>query len=446
MSPWLRSHKTNERMSIIIRNELYNAHGAVTDKKSHLSFVSPCSIEQYPSWDGFLFGELEASFIESRQYHAIGLFCVRAEDRERLKELAEKAQEKAKEQDITYVPLKFKMLKKTTIFEVMTGSTSETVNQDDEDEVDGNIREIRNESIGPISDDMDQAGSGHRKSFKRTDSVKSTVKESLQKFCDLELDYCMINMPELDVEFSYSPSLKMKAKLKLRRVIRYHHLGRDFVDESDYPANCEYILYSHKYKFNKGLSDENLVQCTYPGESQSNSESRIKEVVCETTGKVQLEYEVAFMSHCPNRHPDFQQLVELDEVPRPLNFKTKQEDSEANTLYKTALERGVIAYLVQIQTGGRPSLKRDSSDPVVCLDPLSLHEYDAVSWSDQGSFTGDMVSIKIKFKQKGKRWFDGSKINLGYDKKDLPMYFDCEGNRKEYQNVEDQDTEKYFLE
>ena len=33
------------------------------------------------------------------------------------------------------------------------------MNLDDEDEVDGNTREIRNESIGPISDDMDQAGS-----------------------------------------------------------------------------------------------------------------------------------------------------------------------------------------------------------------------------------------------------------------------------------------------
>ena len=28
---------------------------------------------------------------------------------------------------------------------------------------------------------------------------------------------------------------------------RYHHLARDFVDEKDYPANNEYILYSYSY-------------------------------------------------------------------------------------------------------------------------------------------------------------------------------------------------------
>jgi hypothetical protein len=30
MSPWLRAQKTFKRIGIIIRNELYNAHGAVS--------------------------------------------------------------------------------------------------------------------------------------------------------------------------------------------------------------------------------------------------------------------------------------------------------------------------------------------------------------------------------------------------------------------------------
>jgi hypothetical protein len=31
MSPWLRAQKTFKRIGTIIRNELYNAHGAVSD-------------------------------------------------------------------------------------------------------------------------------------------------------------------------------------------------------------------------------------------------------------------------------------------------------------------------------------------------------------------------------------------------------------------------------
>jgi hypothetical protein len=35
MSPWLRAQKTFKRIGIIIRNELYNAHGAVSASKLH---------------------------------------------------------------------------------------------------------------------------------------------------------------------------------------------------------------------------------------------------------------------------------------------------------------------------------------------------------------------------------------------------------------------------
>jgi hypothetical protein len=33
--------------------------------------------------------------------------------------------------------------------------------------------------------------------------------------------------------------------MKLRRTIRFHHLTRNAVDEKSYPANQQYILYTH---------------------------------------------------------------------------------------------------------------------------------------------------------------------------------------------------------
>ena len=37
-------------------------------------------------------------------------------------------------------------------------------------------------------------------------------------------------------------------------------------------------------------------------------------------------------------------------------------------------------------------------------------------WSDQGAFTGDMTSIRLKIPpNNGKRWFNGKKINEGCD-------------------------------
>merc|ERR1719334_1757961 len=45
MTPWLRAQKTFQRMSIIIRNELYNAYGAMTDIPEQLKLISPCSVD-----------------------------------------------------------------------------------------------------------------------------------------------------------------------------------------------------------------------------------------------------------------------------------------------------------------------------------------------------------------------------------------------------------------
>ena len=38
MTPWLRAQKTFQRMSVIIRNELYNAYGAVSWTENKLSY------------------------------------------------------------------------------------------------------------------------------------------------------------------------------------------------------------------------------------------------------------------------------------------------------------------------------------------------------------------------------------------------------------------------
>jgi hypothetical protein len=41
----------------------------------------------------------------------------------------------------------------------------------------------------------------------------------------------------------------------------------------------------------------------------------------------------AYLSHCPNRFPDFQQLIELDEVPEPYKGR---ENKEKSVLYQVS--------------------------------------------------------------------------------------------------------------
>jgi len=80
-------------------------------------------------------------------------------------------------------------------------------------------------------------------------------------------------------------------------------------------------------------------------------------------------------------------------------------------LYQEALKRGVVIYLPEISSGGRPELKRGTT---TCRDPIKRSQYSAISWSDQGAFSGDMTAVSVKFLQAGKRWFDGRKINEGF--------------------------------
>jgi len=283
-----------------------------------------------------------------------------------------------------------------------------------------------------IEDEVD--GGFSRQSFAL--NRKKSTKQSLEKYSDKGLDYKGITLPEIGVEFSYGPGLTYRGKLKLRRVIRYHNLARDFVDEKDYPANNEYILYSYSYTKKKEYPDiftprRNSRENIFSERTRSPSRNSTEEI-----------QECAYISHCPNRFPDFQQLVELDEVPVPVHFNQEsQQDDEETVLYKEAVSRGVVLYLPQIQTGGRPILKKGTDNQ--CLDPLTLHEYNAVSWSDQGAYTGNMMSIKIKLMKDGKRWFDGASINQGYDKSKLQMFYNADGGRRQYpdewchQEVED---------
>jgi hypothetical protein len=40
--------------------------------------------------------------------------------------------------------------------------------------------------------------------------------------------------------------------MKLKRIIRYHHLARNSVDEETYPPNQQYILYTHRIRSKEG--------------------------------------------------------------------------------------------------------------------------------------------------------------------------------------------------
>eukprot|EP00091_Calanus_sinicus_P011982 TRINITY_DN2700_c0_g2_i2.p1 TRINITY_DN2700_c0_g2~~TRINITY_DN2700_c0_g2_i2.p1 ORF type:complete len:229 (+),score=58.37 TRINITY_DN2700_c0_g2_i2:960-1646(+) len=207
------------------------------------------------------------------------------------------------------------------------------------------------------------------------------VEGKLEEYGDSNLEYEDIAMPEIEVlvyfgDGDVDKESGVAARMKMKRVIRYHHLTRDYVDEKGYPPTQEYFLYSDEQN--------------------------------------------AYLSHCPNRYPDFQQLIHLDEIPKPVQFNsTSSETDEKSVLYQEALERGVVVYLPEISSGGKPTLQKKSApngDPL-CRDPIKRHTYNAISWSDQGAFTGEMTSICVKFLRNGKRWFDGKRINQNFEEK-----------------------------
>ena len=72
--------------------------------------------------------------------------------------------------------------------------------------------------------------------------------EKLKKYSNDKLRFDDISMEEIDVTVYFADKEhtlgKLDTKMKLKRILRYQHLARDYVDESDYPPNAEYFLYS----------------------------------------------------------------------------------------------------------------------------------------------------------------------------------------------------------
>ena len=234
MTPWLKAQKTFLRMSVIIRNELYNAYGAVslscnddimimiaqmTDSPLCLSLVSPNLITR--GWDGSLFAELEASFaVPSLRYHAIGKFSFAPEDVEKITRLASQCPGGL---------LMIRTCDRMTVFELMTGGDqgANFINQTNTEEEKEDQVDVRCQS----------------KSVLR----RKSIREKLEKYGDSYLPYRDIAMPELKVEVSVQGCDETETvTMKLKRVIRYQHLTRDFVDEADYPPTQEYFLFSDK--------------------------------------------------------------------------------------------------------------------------------------------------------------------------------------------------------
>jgi len=119
--------------------------------------------------------------------------------------------------------LKIRTISEMTVFDLMTGGdvSDECINDAPEDETD----------------------SSQKMKLNRTKSIK----KKLEEYNETNLPYDKIAMPEIEVEVSMSGcDHVVRARMKLKRVIRFNHLSRDFVDEDDYPPTQEYFLYSDK--------------------------------------------------------------------------------------------------------------------------------------------------------------------------------------------------------
>ena len=123
--------------------------------------------------------------------------------------------------------LRIRTAEEMTVFELMTGGDqgANFINQANSEEGE------------------DQADVRYQSKRER----RKSIREKLEKYGDSYLPYRDIAMPELRVEVSVQGCDDVEVvKMKLKRVIRYQHLTRDFVDEADYPPTQEYFLYSDK--------------------------------------------------------------------------------------------------------------------------------------------------------------------------------------------------------
>ena len=197
----------------------------MTDEKIQLRLVSPCIITLI--WDGCIFADLEASFSQpSLRYHCVAKFMFSEESRGEIVRLARETNSRLGEERKPV--LRMKTVEKMTVFDLMTGGDegAQLINKEyksgDQDEADG----------------PEEARKGR--------NLKLSVKEKIDRHNDSQMTYENIAMPEVDVEVFYDDDEEhfVRAKMKLKRVLRYHHLTRDFVDEKDYPPTQEYFLYA----------------------------------------------------------------------------------------------------------------------------------------------------------------------------------------------------------
>ena len=199
----------------------------MTDEVTQLRLVSPCLVT--PDWDGRIFADLEASFSRpSLRYHCVGNFMFSRDSLADITRLAQTKDRRGKGEQRKPPVLKMKTVKKMTVFELMTGG-------DEGDEF------VNKEQKRTVQDQADGLSGDHSNRAKKT-----SVKDRINRHNDNQITYENIAMPEVDVEVFYDNDEEnfVRAKMKLKRVLRYHHLTRDFVDEKDYPPTQEYFLYS----------------------------------------------------------------------------------------------------------------------------------------------------------------------------------------------------------
>ena len=76
-----------------------------------------------------------------------------------------------------------------------------------------------------------------------------TVQDKLKKYSDDHFTFDEISMPEIEVTAYFMGREgklgEVETKIKLKRVMKYQHLSRDFVEEKDYPPSQEYFLYAN---------------------------------------------------------------------------------------------------------------------------------------------------------------------------------------------------------
>ena len=102
-----------------------------------------------------------------------------------------------------------------------------------------------------------QSGEVAETSSTKENVATCTVQDKLKKYSDDHLTFDEISMPEIEVTAYFMGREgtlgKVETKMKLKRVMRYQHLSRDFVDEKDYPPSQEYFLYANEKVDNTSL-------------------------------------------------------------------------------------------------------------------------------------------------------------------------------------------------